>query len=355
MATDQFAFTQYQKNGRADGYKVYPLWDASELPVCLRRLENDGNVEMDSLGFRFEKHDAPLYQEFKDARQMRDQWTQRTGNRQQIFDAAMCEYEREHGHKPAVVKPINYTWFRVCSTLLIVGEIPLTSSALASLGLPFWMQLLLALVIGIVLMTAAHYFGKLLQEGLPFDNHRKVLMIGMCIICPIVAIAGLAYLREAYSSAVQTSVNQANAGLPGVPILSTNPAFVFCTFLFVNLLLYAAVVYLAMQLHDLLRVAFTELEHVKQQLAQAEHRLDLAHGRRKNHAREYHPLAKIIVNQHEALANAYKQANLHVRDITTERQGSSDPQRGEPLSFLRQLDIPIPQRYVDPDNHLDWT
>jgi len=355
MLADQFASVRCEKYGRIDGYQSLPLWDASGLSVSLRRLENEGNAEMDSLGFRFEKDDAPLYQDFKDARQSRDQWNQQAGNRQQTFDAAKCEYEREHGNKPAVVKPINYTWFRVCSTLLVVGEIPFTSSALCSLGMPFWMQLLLALVIGIVLMTAAHYLGKLLRECPPFDSYRKVLMMGVCTVCPFVAISGLAYLREAYSSAVQASVNQVNAGLSGVPILTTNPALVFCTFLFINLLLYAAVVILAMPLHDLLRVAFTELEHAKQQQANAEHRLDLAHGRRKNHARAYHPLANIIVNKHEALANAYKQANLMVRDITVERQGSADPQRGEPLSFLRQLDIPIPQRYIDPDNHLDWT
>ena len=251
------------------------------------------------------------------------------------------------------MKPASTFWHIVSMAFLFLIEVPLSYAAFSPFGLPAFMQLILAVGVGLIFAFMGHRLGALLKEG-AFRTVQNTVWIIFCIAIPIFAMFGISYMREAYAASLMKSTNITNAITPGLPIVELNHNAVLLAFFFINVMLYGVAVLLSMRLHDTLVLAAADLKQAQERLHDAERRLRQIVSSRIKRAYRYFGYVKGVIQQHECLVSVYKRKNLQARDISAERQASADPKRGQPLSFLTSIDVEIPKCWQDPEKELKW-
>ncbi|HEY3329273.1 MAG TPA: hypothetical protein VGK19_04575 [Capsulimonadaceae bacterium] len=338
--------------GRMDGSKGIPAWDAQDQAPLRAQILDAGHQTVGGYMRTFTNGDARLQRRFIDALEVRDSAQIRLDAATTAYDVALRYFELKHGFRPTVVRTINPGLDLLVLVVLFIGEVYLGYSTFSFLDLPGIGQLLLAIAVGFSFARAGHTLGRLLKDDCIRDNTAKT-MIGTLIVVPIAAMLLIAYLREVFAAS-RVGAQNADAARLGLAIMVVNPVGVMLAFFAINALLVLLAVSQSMHQHDQVAMAATELRNATRWRNKSERRLRSAMTTRRKHAISYYGKAVALQASIDILSRAYEGANLGVRNIPGERQASTDPSRGKPLSFMTPLSLKYPDCWKDPDNHLKW-
>jgi hypothetical protein len=345
--------SQAARAGELDGRKGIPVWDDPEHAPFVRRLAAGAQQAIRRVEQKFDRADGPLKTRFNKFRDRFFVAERHRDEAQQQFVVAMDEHEQEYGSRPSVVRPASLLGYWAGMSLLVLLELPLNYVVFGYMGLLVPAQLLLAAGFGLLFMREAHVVGDLLHQR-PTRHFRLLAQAAIHTVGPPIVMLGLAGLRESYAVGVQEAVRGAAAGLEGVPVFSISPAIGFWTFFGFNLLLYFLGVSLSYKVHEPLPWAVGILNRAKRRFDKVEEALTVARTRRVKNAQRFHSIAETVRQNCYRLTDAYNETNLRMRDVAAERQASSHPNRGQPLSFTYYPHVAIPEHLFDPETKLNW-
>ena len=172
-----FAMLRAEKIGRTDGRKRIPGWDAPELAPFVDEQQHAASKTVEAFRAGFDREDETPYAKFQDTREERDEWQKRAGRAEKAYDAALDHFEQENDYRPAVVKPASAFWHIISMAFLFIIEVPLSYAAFSPFGLPAYMQLILAVGVGLIFAFMGHRLGALLKEGAFRTVHNTTWII----------------------------------------------------------------------------------------------------------------------------------------------------------------------------------
>jgi hypothetical protein len=297
-----------------------PRWEAPEPTPYLRQLHEATDLEIGDLMHGLVRQDTPLDDKLQQLVATERGLQQETDVAEHAKAEATQRFSSVNPSVPAATAEhrVKAYWFMII--FLFVCEIPLNGTVFQVLKEGQMFNYLMAAVIGLPILWAAHAAGIHLRRK-AFDDRTSSVMFVVAMSVPLVTMTVIASLRQYYLH-VRQLVNP------------DGEKVAYLTFLSISLLMFTVAFYISWFSHLVGAEELTSTRRVVERLARemkkTQKALRVVRAARMNLHRKYVTQARQALDGFWQLVHVYGDANLHKRGDRTNRDNDcvlTDPAR----------------------------